>query len=78
MKVACFSESSVDFQETKWRYVLEERIIHNHRSENLKYYIPTVVGIYSAAKETPFCTEIQDPHRHLLFEPSGSSYITKM
>jgi hypothetical protein len=31
-------ETSVDFQRTKWRYIPEDRNLHNHRSENLKPY----------------------------------------
>jgi hypothetical protein len=33
-----FSETSVDFQRTTWRYILEGRTTHNHRYENLKSY----------------------------------------
>jgi hypothetical protein len=33
------SETSVDFQQTTWRYIPEDRTLHNHRSENLKSYI---------------------------------------
>jgi hypothetical protein len=34
--VTCSSETSADFQRTIRVYILEERIIHNHRCENLK------------------------------------------
>jgi hypothetical protein len=37
------SETSVDFQRTTWRYIPEDNILHNHRSENLK--IPDSDGI---------------------------------
>jgi hypothetical protein len=32
------SEMSVDFQRTTWRYIPEDRTLHNHRCENLKSY----------------------------------------
>jgi hypothetical protein len=34
----CFSETSVDFQRTTWRYNPEDRSLHNQRSENLRSY----------------------------------------
>jgi hypothetical protein len=40
MKPICSSETSVDFQRTTQRYVTEDRILHNHRCENLiSYYV---------------------------------------
>jgi hypothetical protein len=36
LEALCSSETSVDFQRTKWRYILEYRTLHNHRCENLK------------------------------------------
>jgi hypothetical protein len=38
MEVTCFSEMSVDFQRTTRRYIPEDRILYNHRCENLKSY----------------------------------------
>jgi hypothetical protein len=38
MEATCSSEAS-DFQLTTRRYIPEDRIIHNHRCENLKSYI---------------------------------------
>jgi hypothetical protein len=35
MKAICFSETSVYFQRTTWRYIPED----NHRCENLKFYV---------------------------------------
>jgi hypothetical protein len=32
----CSSETSVDFHQTTWRYIPEDRTLHNHRCENLK------------------------------------------
>jgi hypothetical protein len=29
---------SVDFQRNTWRYIPDDKILHNHRSENLKSY----------------------------------------
>jgi hypothetical protein len=42
------SETSVDFQQTAWSYVPEDRILHKHRCEGLKSYNLTDVI------ETPF------------------------
>jgi hypothetical protein len=33
------SETPVDIQSTIWRYILEERTVHNHRGDNLKSYV---------------------------------------
>jgi hypothetical protein len=38
MEAICFFESSVDIQRTTQRYIAEDRTLHNHRCENLKYY----------------------------------------
>jgi hypothetical protein len=38
MQATCSSLIYVDFQWTTWRYIPENRIIHNHRSESLKSY----------------------------------------
>jgi hypothetical protein len=43
VKVTCSSETSVDFQRTTRRCILEDRSIHNHRCENLKCYLSAVV-----------------------------------
>jgi hypothetical protein len=39
MKVTCSSETSVDFQQTEWHYIPEDRTLHNHHCENVKSYI---------------------------------------
>jgi hypothetical protein len=36
MEATCFSETSVDFQRTKRRYIPEDSIVHCHRFENLE------------------------------------------
>jgi hypothetical protein len=36
MEATCSSETSVDSQRTTWRYIPEDRTLHNHRCENLK------------------------------------------
>jgi hypothetical protein len=36
---ACFSETSVDFRRTTWRYIPQDNTLHNHRRENIKSYI---------------------------------------
>jgi hypothetical protein len=38
MKAACSSETSIDFQWTRWRYIPEYRILNKHRCENFKSY----------------------------------------
>jgi hypothetical protein len=40
MDVTCSSETSVNFQQTTWGYILEDRTLHNHHCENLKSYTP--------------------------------------
>jgi hypothetical protein len=39
MEEICFSETSVDIQETTKRCIPEDRNLHNHRSDNLRSYI---------------------------------------
>jgi hypothetical protein len=39
VETACSSETSVDFQRTTWRYIPEDRTIHNNWCENLKNVI---------------------------------------
>jgi hypothetical protein len=34
----CSSETSVDFQRTKRRYITKDGILHNHRCDNLRSY----------------------------------------
>jgi hypothetical protein len=41
MEATCYSETSVDFQRATWRYISEDRIIHNHLCENLSSYKAT-------------------------------------
>jgi hypothetical protein len=36
MEVICYSDTLVDFQRTACHYILEDRILHNDRCENLK------------------------------------------
>jgi hypothetical protein len=43
MEATCSSETSVDFQRTTQCYIPEDRILHNHRRENLKSYKPHTV-----------------------------------
>jgi hypothetical protein len=38
MEAICSSEMSVAFQCTTWRYITEDRTLHNHSCENLKSY----------------------------------------
>jgi hypothetical protein len=41
----CSSETSVDFQRTKRRYIPEDRTLLNHRCGNLKSYRILIVGL---------------------------------
>jgi hypothetical protein len=34
---ACCSETSVSLQRSTWRYIPEDRTLHNHRCENVQY-----------------------------------------
>jgi hypothetical protein len=45
LKMEAISEMSVDFQRTTRRYIPEDRNLHNHRCENIKYYIPMFVSL---------------------------------
>jgi hypothetical protein len=36
--VICSAETSVEFQHTTWLYIPEDKILHNQRCENLKFY----------------------------------------
>jgi hypothetical protein len=38
MEATCFSDMSVDFQWTTWRYIPDDRTLHNHCSENLNFF----------------------------------------
>jgi hypothetical protein len=38
MKATYSTETSVNFQRTIWRYISQDRTLHNHRFENLKSY----------------------------------------
>jgi hypothetical protein len=41
MEVTCSSETSVNFQRITLHYILEDKILHDHRCENIKSYIKT-------------------------------------
>jgi hypothetical protein len=45
MEAIYSSESSVDFQRNAWRFIPEDRTLHDHHCENLKSYI--INNIYS-------------------------------
>jgi hypothetical protein len=38
IEAACSSETSIDFQWTRQRYIPEDRILNNHRYDNFKSY----------------------------------------
>jgi hypothetical protein len=48
--------SSVDFQRTTRRYIPEDRILHNHRCENLTFYRPCIVLFAKVRRWTVFRT----------------------
>jgi hypothetical protein len=45
MGAACSFET-VDIQQTTWRYIPEDRILHSHPYENLKLYILHIVDSF--------------------------------
>jgi hypothetical protein len=55
------SETSVDFQWKAWRYIAEDRTLHDHHCENLKsYIINDLQGTMQkkntlCPKQLPFC-----------------------
>lgn len=75
------SETSVNFQRTRWRYITKDRILCNHRYENLKSHthsleffisIPRVVIFFSHKelryfhKQTMTTFVVLDPVSHYL------------
>jgi hypothetical protein len=46
MEAICSSETSVDIQLTKRRYIPEYGTLHNHRCDNLKSYNKIVVELH--------------------------------
>jgi hypothetical protein len=46
MEVTYSSEMLIDFQRATWRYIAEERPLHNHRCENLKSYLALQVPVH--------------------------------
>jgi hypothetical protein len=71
MEVSCPSKTSVDFQQTPWRYVPEDRTLHNHECENLKSYTDKTIigGIYLKYKMMlkALLLEFLDIITHLIF-----------
>jgi hypothetical protein len=61
MEAAHSSENSIDFQRTKRYYIPEDRTVHNHRCENLKFYMDNVMLVYEWTIATSLlriaCTE---------------------
>jgi hypothetical protein len=43
MEAICSSETSVEIQQTTRRHIPEDDTLHNHRCENLKSYLISVV-----------------------------------
>jgi hypothetical protein len=41
VEAICSSDTSVDFQQSAWHYITEDRAHHNHQHENLKAYTKT-------------------------------------
>jgi hypothetical protein len=63
MEVTYSSETSLDFQWITWRYISEERNLHNHRCEKLKSY----PGIYleKLSKTANISEDSRSPCRNL-------------
>jgi hypothetical protein len=49
MEAICSSETSVDTQRTTRRYIPEDGTPHNHRCENLKFYITSGSSVIEVA-----------------------------
>jgi hypothetical protein len=43
MEATCSSETSIDFQKITLRFVSEGSTLHNHRWENLKFYMNIIM-----------------------------------
>jgi hypothetical protein len=56
MEVIYFSETSVEFQQTAWRHVLEDIILHRRRCQSLKTYI----SYWTYTLLLPVCTVTTD------------------
>jgi hypothetical protein len=63
LQAACSSETSVDFQWTIWRYILEAGSLHNDCCENLKSYIILILNV----RRTTFKKEYDAMGYHLQF-----------
>jgi hypothetical protein len=46
MEAKCSSETSVDFQRNILRYIPDDRTLHNHRCENLKYNLNAFLRLH--------------------------------
>jgi hypothetical protein len=44
MEATCPSETSIDFQRATRRYIPEDRTLHNHRCENLRFHIRKITS----------------------------------
>jgi hypothetical protein len=57
MKATSSTKTLVDFEETTWHFIPEDRTLHNHGCENLKAYIfpvPMVSGVTVSVAFSPF------------------------
>jgi hypothetical protein len=74
IEVICSSETSVDFQRTTWRYIPEDRTLHNHRSEDLN---SDNVCLYSAHLTCSFLDIFNDERNNLSAEEPLINWINE-
>jgi hypothetical protein len=71
MEASCPSKTSLDFQQTIWRYVPEDRTLHNHQCENLKFCtnntIPDCIYLKYTMIPKALFSEFLDIIIHLIF-----------
>jgi hypothetical protein len=51
MKAIYYAETSVDFERTTRRYIAQDRTLHNHRCENLKFYVKIFISWHSEIQQ---------------------------
>jgi hypothetical protein len=61
IEATCSSEMLVHFQRTTWRYVPEDRTLHNHGCKNLKSYTVSVASSLDKSFRRKFITYVSIP-----------------
>jgi hypothetical protein len=72
VKMKGFSETSVDFQRTTWRYIPEDTALRNHRCEHLQSSLHSVVTKYFPYQymDTPSYTGLSPLFMSQIFKTS--------